>query len=57
MGVAIITVAGFVASSIHWPIPCASNKIEVVAQGKVVFVVIISVFGLKLAASNRCPVV
>ena len=57
LGVAILVTSGFDASASQCPTPLAATDNDVVKHGKDVFGVIISVFGLKLAASKRWPIV
>ena len=55
-GTAIIVVDGLLASATHWPTPSADKLIVLFVQGNIALGVIILVFGLKLAASNKCPI-
>ncbi len=55
-GAAITVTAGLAPSAVQCPTPCAATDKDVVEQANVVFGVIISVFGLKLAASKICPI-
>ena len=52
-GVSIEVATGLVVSAVHCPTPSADTIMEFEEQDKVVLGVIISVLGLKLAASNK----